>query len=209
MGRTLLLVKKEAVHSFGISFQGDWPVFKMRQQYGRDSDVVVDDVTFLEAGFRVKNLLEVRHVDDSPFHIEPRCCGHITMTSRERSRLCLRADVCLREIAVSVMARTISTLQPPINPASESSSFCPAACYRGWGSVSAGRRIGVSASGKTAFRHGYNDREVSSRGSTPRAKAGAFAYADPGMSPGVTKKEHWKKTQLGLPMTCYMVCLSN
>src|SRR5580704_5295434 len=77
MGRTLLLIKKEAVHSFGISFQGDWPVFKMRQQYGRDSDVVVDDVTFLEAGFRVKNLLEVRHVDDSPFHIEPRCCGHI------------------------------------------------------------------------------------------------------------------------------------
>src|SRR5260370_773372 len=33
----------------------------------------------------------------------------------------------------------------------------------GKGSVSAGRRIGVSASGgsKTAFRHGYNDQEVS------------------------------------------------
>src|SRR5208282_4149444 len=82
----------------------------MRQQYGRDSDVVVDDVTLLEASFRVKNLLEVRHVDDSPFYIEPRCCGHIGMTSRERSRLCLRADLCLREIEVSVMARTISTI---------------------------------------------------------------------------------------------------
>jgi len=32
----------------------------------------------------------------------------------------------------------------------------------GWGSVSAGRRIGVSASGsKAAFRHRYNDHEVS------------------------------------------------
>ena len=30
----------------------------------------------------------------------------------------------------------------------------------GWGSVSAGRRIGVWGS-KTAFRHGYNDQEVS------------------------------------------------
>src|SRR5271169_326049 len=82
----------------------------MRQQYGRDPDVVVDDVTLLEASFRIKNLLEVRQVDDGPFHIEPRCCGHIRMTSRERSRLCLRADLCLREIAVSVMARTISTI---------------------------------------------------------------------------------------------------
>jgi hypothetical protein len=27
------------------------------------------------------------------------------------------------------------------------------------------------------------------------------------MSPGVTKKEHWKKTHIRLPMTCYMVCL--
>src|SRR5260370_8771714 len=30
----------------------------------------------------------------------------------------------------------------------------------GWGSVSAGRRIGLWGS-KTAFRHGYNDQEVS------------------------------------------------
>src|SRR5580704_15417423 len=131
MGRTLLLIKKEAVHSFGISFQGDWPVFKMRQQYGRDSDVVVDDVTFLEAGFRVKNLLEVRHVDDSPFHIEPRCCGHITMTSRERSRLCLRADLCLREIAVSVMARTISTIATTDQSRKRKLQFLPAVARRG------------------------------------------------------------------------------
>src|SRR5208337_548897 len=55
----------------------------MRQQYGRDSDVVVDDVTLLEASFRVKNLLEVRHVDDSPFHIEPRCCGHIMWSYKD------------------------------------------------------------------------------------------------------------------------------
>src|SRR5208282_6172293 len=105
----------------------------MRQQYGRDSDVVVDDVTLLEASFRVKNLLEVRHVDDSPFYIEPRCCGHIGMTSRERSRLCLRADLCLREIAVSVMARTISTIATTDQSRKRKLQFLPAACYRGKG----------------------------------------------------------------------------
>jgi hypothetical protein len=34
---------------------------------------------------------------------------------------------------------------------------------RGSGSVSANRRIGVSASEKTAFRHGYNDQKVSTK----------------------------------------------
>jgi len=46
---------------------------------------------------------------------------------------------------------------------------------------------------------------------TAAAKAGAFAYADgndPGLPPGITKKERWKKTHIGLSMTCYMVCLS-
>ena len=31
----------------------------------------------------------------------------------------------------------------------------------GKGNVSANRRVGVSASGEAAFRHGYNDTEVS------------------------------------------------
>ena len=52
-------------------------------------------------------------------------------------------------------------LKLPTPIVSESSSFCPPEQR---GSVSAGRRIGVSASGsKTAFRHGSNDQEVSTK----------------------------------------------
>src|SRR5437588_12451365 len=56
----ILFVEELAANSVGETFQCDRAVFEMRQQIGRDPDVVIDNLRLREMAIWVKNLLKIR-----------------------------------------------------------------------------------------------------------------------------------------------------
>jgi len=49
--------------SIRVSFQCHWPILQMRQDEGRFTNVIVNNVSFRKPGFRIKNFAQSRAVD--------------------------------------------------------------------------------------------------------------------------------------------------
>src|SRR5439155_22059329 len=58
IGRAAFLVKESSLDSIGIAFQGEGPVFEMRQEGRRRADVIINDLGFGETNSGIKDFVE-------------------------------------------------------------------------------------------------------------------------------------------------------
>ena len=63
MHRTILFVEKLAFDTIGITFHGERPIFQMWQEHRRNTNVVVDYLSFCEPDLRIKHLVEIRDLN--------------------------------------------------------------------------------------------------------------------------------------------------
>src|SRR5690242_13761951 len=56
----ILFIEELAANPVGETFQCDRAVFEVRQQIGRDPDVVIDNLRLSETVLWIKNLIEIR-----------------------------------------------------------------------------------------------------------------------------------------------------
>ena len=61
MDRTIFFVEKLCLHSVWVTLHRERAIFQMRKKHRRDANVVIDDLTFGEAGLRIQNLVQVRN----------------------------------------------------------------------------------------------------------------------------------------------------
>lgn len=61
--RAAFFVEKPPGDAVRVAFEREGPVFEVRQQNGRDADVIVNDLPFGEAAFRIENFIEIRNRD--------------------------------------------------------------------------------------------------------------------------------------------------
>ncbi len=61
MSRTIFFVKKFRFDAIRIALHGQRPILQMRQQHGRDPDVIIDHLALGEADLRIKDLVEIRN----------------------------------------------------------------------------------------------------------------------------------------------------
>jgi hypothetical protein len=86
MRRTIFFVKEFCIHSVRITLHRQGPIAKMRQKDWRDPDVVIDDLAFGEADFRVKNLVQVRNREPFSFNNEFSFFRHTILSCRHPER---------------------------------------------------------------------------------------------------------------------------
>src|SRR6266478_4044794 len=66
------LVEKTTFHAIGVTLKRQWPVFQMRQENGRDADIIIDHLPFRETGLRIENLVPIRNGDRFTVDLERR-----------------------------------------------------------------------------------------------------------------------------------------
>src|SRR6202162_2048216 len=70
MVRTFFFVEEKSFDAIRVSLQSNRPVFEVRKQNGRNSDVVINDVSFRKPSLRIENFIEVRDVDLRSINVE-------------------------------------------------------------------------------------------------------------------------------------------